>query len=319
MTEKERTRKGLKRLLPRVLIVSGVVLCLSLASVYLATAIYVRTPSAARQAEQILTDYLHYPVTITSLGLTGGTLSIRGLRIKSPGEFKGEFLSTRSIAITPDWFAFLRGRNIFREIALRELSVTISRNRRGELNVDQLIRDLSRQKGGDETFIQRLVIRQAGITMEGFQLQNLAFNLRDFSTKGTTGARFLLTCKDVDGDILRLEGTGRLGAVPSLEMAFSAPSVSLQALAQSFGRKAGRDLGSSKGSVSLAIRLHERIVAAQGKFRVDHLPLAIQNYKFPVSGELDFGGRYDISGDQAFLDACSLRLNGIVDIQGSGT
>ena len=115
-----RNKRGLRRdrkgLAARLLILSCVFLCLSLGSIYLLAASYLSTPPAARQAAQILTDYLHYPVIITSLELTGGTLSISGLRIHNPGGFKEEFLSCRSITITPDWFALLRGRNFFREI-----------------------------------------------------------------------------------------------------------------------------------------------------------------------------------------------------------
>jgi hypothetical protein len=177
---------------------------------------------------------------------------------------------------------------------------------------------ISGQKKGGETLIKRLAINRSSLAIEGFRLENLAVSVNDLSTKGTTGSRFLLTCKDTGGNPVRLEGNTRLGTVPTVAVEFAAPSFSLQTLARSFGRAAGPDLADARGSFLLALQLGQGKVAAQGKLGVEHLYLVVNNRKIPANGGLDFTGRYDVKEDQAFLDTASLRLNGIA-MEASGT
>src|SRR6266540_1619420 len=150
MTERERTTRGMPKF-PRFIAVTGAFVCLLLIFGYISATLYLETPSAARRASRLLTDYLHYPVGMTALRLSAGTLSIYGLTVGNPADFNGrELAASRSIDITPDWLALLRGRKSFEEIAIRGLSVRIGRNGRGEWNFQQLARLLSRQKGGGE-------------------------------------------------------------------------------------------------------------------------------------------------------------------------
>src|SRR6266702_1013894 len=249
MTKTEVTTKRPRHLLARIVTVSGAILCLVLIGAYLLATIYLRTSSAAHRTSQFLTEYLHHPVTVAGLALTGRTLSINGLTVGNPAAFKGgELASARSIAISPDLSAFLQGRRSFDGIAIRGLRVTVGRNEKGDWNFNELARLFSGKKGGGETTIKRLTISQSGVAVEGFQLDNLALNLNDLSTKGTTGSRFLLTCKDAGGNPIRFDGNARLGAVPAAEVVLAAPSFSLQTIARTFGRKESTDLGDGRGA-----------------------------------------------------------------------
>lgn len=319
MTGKERTKKRRPALLARVFSLSCGVLCLVLGCGYLLAATYARTPSAARQVARLLTDYLHYPVTVAGFGLTGGTFSLTGLTIGNPAEFRGgELASSRLITISPDWQRLLRGKRSFDGIVLDGLRISISRNEQGEWNFNKLAQLFSGQKKGGETLIKRLAINRSSLAIEGFRLENMTMTVNDLSTKGTTESRFLLTCKDTGGNPVRLEGNTRLGTVPTVAVEFAAPSFSLQTLARSFGRAAGPDLADARGSFLLALQLGQGKVAAQGKFGVEHLYLGASNRKIPIHADLDFTGRYVVKEDQAFLDAASLRLNGIA-VEASGT
>lgn len=319
MTDTRKTEKKGRHRLARFIAVLFASLCLIVLGVYPLATIYLHTPSAARQASRLLTGYLHHPVTVADLRLAGRTLSVYGLTLGNPAEFPGgELASARSIAISPDLWAFIEGRRSFDGIAIRGLRVTVGRNERGAWNFNQLARLLSGKKGGGETSIKQLTISDSALAVEGFRLDSLALNLNDLSTKGTTGSRFLLTGKDAGGNLLRLEGTARLGAAPSVEAVFAAPSFSLQTMVRSFGRKAGPDLDDGRGSFFLTLKLRDGKLAAEGKLGIDHLPLDIKGGRVPVKGELAFAGRYDTGSDEASLDACSFRLDGIVNGEVSG-
>jgi hypothetical protein len=319
MTDTQKTeKKGIHRL-ARFVAVLCASLCLIVLGAYLLATIYLRTSSAAHKTSQFLTEYLHYPVSVAGLALTGRTLSINGLTVGNPAAFKGgELASARSIAISPDLSAFLHGRRSFDGIVIRGLRVTVGRNEKGDWNFNELARLLSGKKGGGETSIRRLSISDASLAVEGFHLDTLALNLNDLSTKGTTGSRFLLTGKDAGGNPLRLEGNARLGAVPVVEVVFAAPSFSLQSIARTFGSKAGPDLGDGRGSFFLTLKLHDGKLTAEGKLGIDQLLLGGKSGGWPVKGELAFAGRYDTGSDEASLAACSFRLDGIVKGEASG-
>jgi len=145
MTDKLKTKKKGRHRLARFVAVLCASLCLIVLGAYLLATIYLRTPSAARQASHFLTEYLHYPVSVAGLTLTGRTLSVNGLTVGNPAAFKGggELASARSIAISPDLSAFLHGRRSFDGIVIRGLRVTVGRNEKGDWNFNELARLLS--------------------------------------------------------------------------------------------------------------------------------------------------------------------------------
>src|ERR1700687_5337774 len=108
MTDMQKTEKTGRHRLARVVAVLCASLCLLVLGAYLLATIYLRTSSAAHKTSQFLTEYLHYPVSVAGLALTGRTLSINGLTVGNPAAFKGgELASARSVAISPDLAAFL--------------------------------------------------------------------------------------------------------------------------------------------------------------------------------------------------------------------
>lgn len=317
MTETETTGKG-RHPVARFVAVLSAFFCLLLATLYLTATIWLHTPSAARLASRLISDHLRYPVAVTGLRLTGRTVYIYGLTVGNPAKFKGgELASSQSITITPAWRTMLGGRKSFAEIAIRGLRVTLGRDGRGEWNFSELARLLSEKKGKGETSIKRLSISRSSFALEGLRLDDLALNVTDLSTRGTTGSRFLLTFKDAGGNPLRLEGNARLGGAPSLEAVFSAPSFSLQTLARTFGRSVGPDLGKGSGALSVTLKLQEGKLAARGRLGVRDLAIAVGNGRIPLQGDMEFAGGYDTKRDEASLDECSVLLNGIVRLKAS--
>lgn len=312
-THKQKHRVG------RLVAVSGIFVCLALIGGYLLLTIYVRTPSAARQASRLLSDYLHYPVTVAGLGLSAGTFSISGFAVASPAGFKERALaSSREISITPGWRALLRGRKSFGEISLTGLRITIDKNERGDWNFSELARRLPRGKGG-ETFIQHFAITDSSLALDGFLLNNLALNVTDLSTKGTNDSRILLNFKDAGGTPVRLEGGVRLGPAPSLDLVLSAPSFSLNNYEKFVHKWPAIDLSRGNGAFTLRLNLRDGKVAAQGEIGVDHVAVNLGKSSLPLKAELEFRGGYDTKADEATLDASFLRLNEIVRMHAAGT
>ena len=309
-----------KRALARVVAASCAVVFLLLLGVVLLAPISLRIPAAAHGVSRRLTDYLHYPVSVAGLSLTGGTISINGLTIGNPAGFTGEALvSCRSIAVTPDWLGFLRGRKSFAEITVQGGRIGIGRNGRGEWNFHELVRRLSEKKGGGETLIRRLSISDTSLAVEGVRLDHLALTVRDLSTKGTTDSRFLLSWKDAGGSPFRIEGSARLGAVPSVEAALTAPSFSLQTLAGSLGPKTGPLLANGTGALDVTLKLQGGSAAVTGKLGVAGLALEAKDGRIPLRGELACAARYDAARDEATLDTCTVSLDHVVRLRASGT
>ncbi len=306
--------------LGRFIALSVSLACSALIGSYLLLACYLRTPTAAHQASRMLTDHLQHPVTVAGLSLSGGTFSVIGLSIGSPAGFKErEIVSSRVVSLTPGWRTLLRGGKNFDKIAVEGLRITLGRNEKNEWNYSALARLLSQGKGGGETFIQRLAIADSTLAVGDFRVDNLALTVTDLSTRGTTGSRLILTCRDVGGTPVRLEGGARLGATPSLEFVLSASSFPLKNYRQFIQTWPALELAQGAGEFSLGLKLHNGKVAVQGKLALAHVVLNLRNGALPFSAELDFTGGYDSREDKAVLETCSLRLNKTVQLSASGS
>lgn len=298
---------------------AGLFASVVLFAVYLMLALFIRTPSAARLASRLLGDYLHSPVTVTGLGLTGGTISVSGLAIASPPGFRERYLMTsRMVTITPSWIALLKGGKSFSEIAVAGLRVSLEKNEGGEWNFGELARRFRGQKGGGETFVQRLTVTDSSLAVEGVLLENIAVAVSGLSTKGTTDSRLLLSFRDAGGTLVRLEGGARLGTHPSLDLVLTAASDSLKNYREIAGKLPGVDLGKGTGVLFLKLNLHDGKVAARGKLEIDHVALDAGKGAVPLKTALEIAGGYDAGADTATLDTCSLTVDDTITMHASG-
>lgn len=304
----ERTKNTTRnRLVVRILPMVGMLLLLFLAAAYLLVRIYIGTPSAAGKLSLILTGFLHQPAKVAGLELRGGTLFITGLTVENPVGFdSGRTISTRSIMIAPAWGELIFGRRGFDVVQIEGLSVAVSKNRSGAWNFAQLTKRLTGKKSPTETFIKRLELKDASFMVNGRGIEHLALQVRDLSTKGTTNSRLLLTCKDESGNAIRIEGSARLGAEPSMDLSLSAPSVSLSVFKD---LKTPLDLAKGRGAILLSGRFQGGELVMGGKVECDQLAVRIRGGRIPLKGELDFAARYALKTDEAILDRCSLRID----------
>ena len=320
MTEQSEMKEHHKTKLRRYGVRAGLFASVALVAVYLVLALFIRTPTAAHLAARFLGDYLHSPVTVSGLGLAGGTFSIDGLTIADPPGFKERYLLTcRRVEITPSWTALLKGGKSFRQISVAGLRVSLDKNDRGEWNFGELVRRFRGQKGGGgETFVQRLAVTDSSLAVEGALLGNISLAVSEFSTKGTTGSKLLLSFRDAGGTLVRLEGGARLGPQPSLDLMLTAAADSLKNYREIAGKLPGVDLSKGAGLLSLKLNLHDGKVAAAVKLEVDHVVLATGRGAVPLKAALDITGGYDAGADTATLDACTLRVDDAIAMHASG-
>jgi hypothetical protein len=314
------TSRGLQRKLGRVLVVTVALVTLLLATAWLGLSIYLTTPPAARQVSRLLTDYLHCPVTVTGLRFSGGTLYARGLVLASPPGFAEPDLATaRSAEIRPRWRALLSGKKDFAEITVTGLRVTLARNGKGAWNFSDLARLSASRKGGGETSLRRLTITDGSLALEGRAIDHVSLTVTDLSTTGTTDSSLLLVGETAGGARFRVEGSGRLGPEPSLDIVLSSPEIPLNNYRRSIPGGESLDLTKGIGSLSVGVSFRNGKVSAVGRLGFDRVALSLGTGALPLKAALHFSGRYDSRGDEASLGASTLAINDIVRVHASGT
>ena len=314
MTEQndgEKKSAGVRKIAVRVMALA----LLFIAALYLFLNVILNTPQVTGRISRLLSETLHQPVTVEGINLAGGTFFIRGLTIANPPAFnRGNLLVARIITVTPSWSALLAGQKSFTAIGIWGLKLSLAKNSAGVWNFSGL-KELFGKKSAGETFIKRLVLESSTVSVNGRGITDISLVINNFSSKGSTGSGILLTFNDDFGSPYRLEGGARLGVTPSLDLSLSAPSLSFKALRKF---KLPLDPEKGKGTLLLKARMHGDQFKLDGNAAFDRLTLLVKGEEMPLSGALDFAGRYDIKRDFATLDRCTLRINGAIRLHAGG-
>ena len=304
----------------KVAAVSCALLCLGILTLYIIAALAIRTPFAADGLSRLASAYLGQPVGIGGLGFTAGTIMIDDLRLLNHADFgSGNLTVARSVAIRPAWLDLLQGRNRVADLVVDGLQISLDQNRKGIWNFEKLVRVLSQQKGGRETFIKRLQVRDSAIRIKGIGVENIHLEVYNLSTKGTEGGRIALTGTDREGNPVRLEGAGRLGPSPSGELILSARNL---LPARMFGRlppAKSLDLAMARMTLLVTLKLHQGNLRAAGKVGVEDAAMVLAGTRVPLKGGLAFNGRYQAATDEVVVDSCSVEVNDLARLLVSGT
>jgi hypothetical protein len=315
MTDRQDGKKRGNRF-TRVLVRVVALVIMVVAGLYLLLTVVLTTPMAANRVSRLLSGMLQQPARIEGMNLAGRTLVVYGLTIANPAGFGGgNLLSARSIMVTPAWGELLAGRKSFTAIRIQGLNLALAKNSADVWNFAGLTRLLTGKKSPGETFIRRLVLESSTVTVNGRGITDLSLTVVDLSSKGSTEAGILLTFKDDYGAAYRLAGNARPGVQPALELSLSAPSLSFRAL---HGLKLPLNPEKGTGRVLLTARLRGDELQFGGNAAFDRLTLLVKGEELPLTGALDFAGRYDLKGDTATLDRCSLQLDGALRLHARG-
>ncbi len=315
MTEQGEGKRRCRRLKKAALWGTGGALVVVVA-LYLLLNVILNTPQATDRIAKFLSDTLHQPASVTSVALTGGTVTVKGLSIANPPGFTpGNLLTVRSLSVTPSWIALLSGRNSFSDITIRDLKLTLARNNAGAWNFSGLTHLTSGKKSASETFIKRLVLEKSAVSMDGRGIEDLSLAVNDFSTKGSTGSAIILTFKDDFGSTCRIAGNARLGPHPDLDLSLDAPRLSFKVLR---GMKIPLDPDKGEGKLSIRAALHGDGLKLDGNASFERLTVLLKGEEVPLTGAFDFAGRYDRGKDSAAIDSCRLRVAGLALVRLAG-
>jgi hypothetical protein len=294
------------------------ILCLVALSA-LAIGLYLATPLPARQVSRLLTSYLHQNFSVDSLQTAGSTLHLRGVRLDNPPGFpKGAMVAADSVAIAPRWGDLLLGRQSFRLIALDGIRITLERDSKGAWNFVQLQQLLASKKAAPtETRIQQLTVQHGSLKVEGQEVRGIALRIFNLATKGSRDAKVDLAFEDAAHNLFSLKGQARAGSDPALDLALTAPALSLQGVSTWLNLKKPDLFEGGSGSLQANTSFHKGELRAAGNFRFTHLRYSSASKIYPLTGNLEFAADYSMQRDAAQLKS-TLTVNNQLQVQAAG-
>lgn len=300
---------------------AAVTLAVLVLLVVLAALMYLSTPLAARNVSQLASSFLHQTVVIDRLETTGSTIYLRGVRLENPAGFaKGNLATLDSVAIVPSWSDLLLGRQSYRLMALEGLNVNLEKNSRGAWNFSELQHWLAQRKPSPtETRIQRLLLKNGAIRVNGKGLQGISLQLFNLATKGSRKSDIDLSFEDGGRNRFTLKGQVRPGTEPDLDLTLDAPVLALDRLAPLVQLKVPELLKGGTGSLQLAASLHRKELTSTGNLRFGNMHYSVAGKRYPLSGRLELAANYSMERDTARVRTCRLVLDDLVQVRATGS
>jgi hypothetical protein len=321
MAEKTGDKPGEQNKLTRAfLIIAAPVLFLLI--LYFAGKLFLASPYATGLVSGYLSDSLQQRVNIEGIGLSGMTVSVRGIAVSNPDGFPaGAMLRARSLSFTPNLPEILTGKRSFTLLRIEGVKVDLRKNAAGEWNCGRLLRHLTRSKErpAGEVFIRRLVILDTSLRAGDFALEKLGLTVNDLSTKGLVNSKLLLTGADQKGNPFRLAAEGRFGKDPDLRFSLDAPIFVLGSLGEMVKGNTVIDMKKGTAGLSLVVRYHSGSAIAKGHAALGHVGIVTKGQTVPMRGIMDFAAVYNAARDEARLERLSLMVNDTLKIAASGT
>lgn len=315
------TRPGTGRLKKAAGIGLGIVAALLALLLLLAICvrIYLASGLPAPLLSKLVTSYLHQQFTVEKLQITDGSLVLRGVRLQNPAGFPHvPLVAADSVAVAPHWLDLLRGGQRFQRISLVGVAINLEKNNSGAWNYSQLQRLLAARKPSPkETVIGELAIKDGSLKVQGEGVQGISLHAYNITTKGSSQSNLNLTFQDPAGNLFQVKGKGRTGTDAAVDLAITAPSLSLKQTAAFFKFKdPGRFEGGS-GALGLNVSLHKGELSCSGdlSFRGIRLPGKLP---YPVSGTLHVAGDYDARTDSGRLQRSTLTIEKLASVHAEG-
>jgi len=312
--------KSTGRLLSRLIVALLALLLL----IVVAIRLYLATPYPAEQLSKLVSAQLQQKFTVKELDFAGTTLILKGISLKNPDGFPaGELVRADSVTIAPQWGNLLRGKQRFRQIALRGITINLEKDARGAWNFGQLQRlAAAKKKPGvepAETFIGELVVEDGSLKVQGQGVQGIALQVFNLTTTGSADSRVDLAFEDAARNRYSLKGKARAGQDAALDLTLSAPSLSLQDVAQLLKLKNPAPLQGAKGALAVSATLQKGDFAAKGDFSFRQIQLPTAGKAYPVQGLLHFDADYQSRTDTARLRGATLTVEKLVQLQAQGS
>lgn len=316
-TRKNSVFKMARKILFRI---AGVFACVFILC-FLSLKVYLATPFCAPQISRLLTSYLHQTITVSALHTTGGTVYLQGLALANPSGFPAGNLATAdSIAIAPQWGKLLLGRQGFRLIALEGVRLDIRKDSTGTWNYSGLQRMFAGKKpSARETFIKQFVIKDGSFQVNAQGVKGISLQIFNLATLGSADSRIELAFEDVARNHYALTGKARPGKEPAFDLALSAPSLSLTALARLLPLKNAATLEGGRANLQVNASLQEEQLRVKGTLGFSRISLPIAKNTQPLTGILLVVADYNLNKDQARIETLNLNVNNLLKLHLTGT
>lgn len=280
------------------------------------------TEAATGMVGEILSDYTGQKVTVAGIRWSGGSITLKGISVgNGPGYRERELLVVRSLTFSPDLAALFRAEMSLSRLEINGLRLNLERNAGGSWNFSGLLRRLKERKGksGREFFIRRLALRDAAMSVNGRTLEHLGLTLDNFSTRGSTPSKLVVTARDPQGNPFSLMAEGRLGPSPAAHFSLAAPSLPLSPLAGLSPPAFPLSLDHATAGIHFSADLRGSLLAARGVVRFGGIVFRTGGNVRPVRGSIDLSGRFDAARDEIDLEHADLKLNDRITVRVTGS
>ena len=302
------------------------VLCVVLLIV-VALKIYLATALPAPQLSRFVTSHLKQNFTVEKIELSGGTLLLKGVRLENPAGFRsGNLVAADAVAIAPQWFDLLLGRQRFQLISIDGGKLNLEKNSSGVWNFAQLQRLAAARKPPAkerrppaETVVKKLLLQGGEISFQGQGVKGIALQVFNLTSGGTRDAQVELVFEDAARNRYSLKGTARPGKDAAVDLSLTAPSLSLQHLATLMKLKNAQALEGARGTLQANAVLIKGELRSSGIFSFSRVQLPGTRPNRPIAGALNFQADYSMAADTATLRAATLSVDRLAQLHASGS
>lgn len=297
-----------------------ILLCLVLL-VAVAVRIYLATPYPASQVSRLVSQQLDQRFTVQSIGSSGTAVILKGIRLQNPPGFpEGDLVAADAVTVKPVWRDLLEGKQHFRLIALDGIRVALDKNEAGVWNFTPLQRHLAQkpaQKEAVETLVERLVVKNGTLQVQRQGVTGISLTVHNLATMGSLESQVVLAFQDPGGNRYRLQGKARPGADAALDLALTAPALSLKEVAKLLKLKDPRPFEDAQGALRVNATLEKGELATSGDFSFTRIRLPAPR-PYSLQGSLHLGAEYSSASDLARLQKAVLTLDRLARLEASG-
>lgn len=299
---------------------AAIIACLSIL-LLLALKIYLATPYPAPQISRLLTTLLHQTVTISTLRSSGGALYLQGVSLANPDGFPaGSLAAADSVAIAPQWWKLLRGRQHFRLVALEGVKLDIRKGSKGDWNYSGLQRMFAGKKtAAKETFIKRFVIKDGAIQVNGQGVKGISLRIFNLASSGSPESKIELDFEDAGRNHYAITGKAKPGKEPAFDLALSAPSLALSAFAKALPLKYAAMLEEGRANLQVSAGLQKGQFRVTGTLGFNGISLPVAKKTLPLTGILSVKADYNLQNDQVHIEDINLNINNLLRLYLTGT
>ena len=202
-------------------------------------------------------------------------------------------------------------------LEIRGATLALKQDPSGAWNVAPLLQRLRSRRGGGETFIGALRIRETSLRVNDRLFPVMDVSLRDLATRGSRDASWQVSFADQTRHPVTITGRLRPGTSPAMTLAVDAPEVALKGLAGFMALPPALDLDRGTAALHLTASFGNDLLTATGVLTFAGVSARLKERAIPLTGTLDLAGEYRTDRDEARISRGSVTLAGLTALSGT--